>query len=477
MKNFAFVDVETTGASAMHDRVIDIGIVKVIDGKIVETFSSVIDPETYVPPTIQSLTGITQAEIERAPTFHTLAEKIQDLLSGATFVAHNARFDYAFIKQEFDRAGIKFQAKCLCTVKLSRRLFPEYRKHDLSTLIERFDFHCDARHRALPDAQVLVDFLKLCEQKFGQDVCQEAYKTVMKRNALPTRISHELIDSLPETPGVYIFYGEDGETLYIGKSINIRGRVLSHFADDHRSGKEMRMSQEVADIEAIETSGELSALLLESHLIKERQPLYNRMSRYSRELVFVKESFTKLGYSSFTIERLVDFQGIKPHESIGMYKSIKHAKKALNDYAREYNLCPVLLGIEKSDRGCFFSQVGICKGACLHKESPEAYNARVRQAFAQKRIKDWPYNGPVMVKEEKNQTEGTYFIVNDWRLIGSVVYDEAGKREFLPGTFQFDHDAYKILARQLAKRHLQPVTKAELSRLLEQESVVQAIDF
>jgi DNA polymerase-3 subunit epsilon len=167
--------------------VIDIGIVKVVDGKIVETFSSVIDPETYVPPTIQSLTGITQADIERAPTFHSLAEKIHELLAGATFVAHNARFDYAFIKQEFDRAGIKFQAKCLCTVKLSRRLFPEYRKHDLSTLIERFDFHCDARHRALPDAQVLVDFLKLCEQKFGQDVCQEAYKTVMKRNALPTR--------------------------------------------------------------------------------------------------------------------------------------------------------------------------------------------------------------------------------------------------------------------------------------------------
>jgi DNA polymerase III subunit epsilon len=159
---YAFVDVETTGTSSNHDRIIDIGIIVMEDGIVTKRFSTVVDPESYIAPSIFALTSISEREIKKAPPFHTIAEEVAELLKGATFVAHNARFDYAFVKRELDNAGIKFQAKCLCTVKLSRRLFPEYRKHDLSSLIERFDFKCSERHRAMPDAEVLVDFIKLC---------------------------------------------------------------------------------------------------------------------------------------------------------------------------------------------------------------------------------------------------------------------------------------------------------------------------
>ncbi len=157
-ESFVIVDVETTGASPLRDRIIDIGIIRIEKGEIVERYSTVIDPEKYVPPSIFSLTGISEQEIQRAPTFNDIAQDIKSLLDGAIFVAHNARFDYGFIKNELKRAGISFNAKCLCTVKLSRALFPRERKHDLSTIIERYDFTCSSRHRAMPDAEVLVDF-------------------------------------------------------------------------------------------------------------------------------------------------------------------------------------------------------------------------------------------------------------------------------------------------------------------------------
>jgi DNA polymerase-3 subunit epsilon len=465
---YAFVDVETTGASSNYDRVIELAIIRMQDGKILDEFCTVIDPETSLPASITSLTGITQAEIERAPTFISIAQKVHELLKDAIFVAHNARFDYAFIKQELDRAGIKYQAKCLCTVKLSRRLFSKYKKHDLTSIIYRFDFKCENRHRAFSDALVLVDFLKMCEQKFGKEKCAEAFTMVMKRNALPVGLSHEHIDALPESAGVYIFYGEDGDILYIGKSVNIRGRVLSHFADDHRSGKEMRMSQEVTDVEAIETSGELSALLLESHLIKTKQPLYNRKSRHSKELVVVLENINQKGYSELEIERVSDLETLNTKNILGIFRSLKQAKTDLNAYAKDFNLCGILLGIEKNKRGCFFFQIGICKGACLEKESALTYNTRLGQAFAHKRVRSWPFSGPVVIKEQKNQEVGTLFVVNDWRLISSIDYDEVGKREFLPANYKFDYDAYKILVRHMAiKKGIRPISKPELSRLLD----------
>ncbi len=472
---FAYVDVETTGSSPTYDRVIELAIIKTQNGRILETLNTVLDPETHVPPSIHVLTGISEAEIERAPTFVSLANRAAEMLQGAVFVAHNARFDYAFIKNEFDRAGIAFQAKCLCTVKLSRKLFLKYKKHDLSSIIERFDFRCENRHRAMSDAEVLVDFIKLCEKKFGLEKCEEAYRVIMKRNALPVGLTHAHIDALPETAGVYLFYGADGDILYIGKSINIRGRVLSHFADDHRSGKEMRMSQEIADIETITTSGELSALLLESHLIKQKQPVYNRLSRYSKELTILKENFNEAGYIEAKLERTSDFKSLVPDTILGIFRSQMQAKKILNEYAKEQGLCPVLLGLEKSQknptdnaRGCFFSQIGICKGACIGKESPESYNARVHSAFSARRVKTWPFKGAVMITEKKNEHEGTLFVVDDWRLASSISYDEAGRREFLPPSFSFDHDAYKILARHIAtkKKRIRAINKAELSQLL-----------
>jgi DNA polymerase-3 subunit epsilon len=193
----------------------------------------------------------------------------------------------------------------------------------------------------------------------------------------------------------------------------------------------------------------------------------------------MRETINDAGYIQVVVER-TDFQDVDSPSVLALSRSMMQAKKMLNEYAKEHNLCPALLGIEKSSRGCFFSQLGICKGACIGKESSESYNARVRGAFAKRKVRAWPYSGPVVIKEEKGDSSGTgtLFIVDDWRLINSIAYDEAGKREFLPPSYHFDHDAYKILASHLHKKKgFKPISSHEMRALLSHEEAVFSIDF
>jgi DNA polymerase-3 subunit epsilon len=473
-KPLAIVDVETTGGSPLRDRIIDIGIIRIEEGKIVETFQSLIDPEQYIPPQILSLTGISERELEKAPTFHDISDIITELLSGCIFVAHNARFDYAFLKGEFDRLSLPFSAKRLCTVALSRSLFPEYKRHDLSTIIDRFDLSCSDRHRALPDAEVLVQFLQHSEKLVGEELFLEKVQAVIDRARIPTGIDKKLISALPETPGVYKFFGEDGELLYIGKSINIKKRVQSHFTNDYATRKAMRLAEEVRDIEYIQTHGELGALLLESRLIKQEQPLYNRMSRRMKKLVIVTEELRD-GYKHAVCSTL-DTDAMQFSKSIlGIFKSPSQAKKVLDEYSQAFSLCPRMLGLEQGKGQCFYAQLGRCHGACTGKEDAEVYNKRFHEAFKTRRIKAWPFRGPIVIEEKNIQRErGQAFIIDEWRLVGSFTYDESGSAPFLPEQYVFDYDGYKILAGFIVKnrKKIKELTKSQYNELLRVQDTV-----
>jgi DNA polymerase III subunit epsilon len=467
-KPLAIVDVETTGASPERDRVLEIAIIRVEQGKIVDTLHTVLDPERSIHASILSLTGIREDEIASAPTFNDISARVTELLSGAFFVAHNARFDYAFIKSEFTRLGQSFSAKRLCTVELSRTLFPQYKRHDLSTLIDRFDFTCKQRHRAFDDAQVLVDFLEHCESVYKQEHIEQAIERVLKRVRVPLAVPQGIIESLPESPGVYTFYGEDGEILYIGKSINIKKRVQSHFGNDG-SSKQLRLMQEVRDIDAITTAGELGALLLESHRIKKEQPLYNRMSRRAKKLVVIRE-YDEDGYKRTVLETYQSEDLTASEKILGVFRSMSQAKKALDLISQEYKLCPRLLGLEKGSGPCFYSQIGRCGGACKGSEESSFYNDRFNKGFKKRRIRAWPFAGPILITESKADSPGTghVFMIDEWRLIGSFSYDEAGYQPFLEESFVFDHDSYKILVQYLRthKKSVRQLTSFEASKLL-----------
>ena len=275
----ACVDLETTGGMAVHHRVTEVGVVLLDDGVVVEQWSSLVNPGVRIPPSIEAFTGISNEMVEGAPPFEDLRREVRQRLDGRLFVAHNARFDYGFVRNEFRRLGEKFAAPVLCTVRLSRLLFREHARHNLDALIERYGLECAQRHRALGDAAVLPPLLAAFEQAAGRERLEEAATAVLGESRLPPHLPPDLADDLPEGPGVYLFRGEGGALLYVGKSRNLRSRVLEHFASEHRSGKEAKLTRQVRGVEWVETGGELGALLLESRLVKDLAPSANRRLR------------------------------------------------------------------------------------------------------------------------------------------------------------------------------------------------------
>jgi DNA polymerase-3 subunit epsilon len=154
-----FLDLETTGATAAFDRITEIGLIEVENGEYAGEWSTLVNPQKRIPPFIEALTGISNEMVDRAPTFAAVSIELHARLSGKLVVAHNARFDYGFLRAEFGRLDTVYLSEVVCTVKLSRRLFPGHARHNLDTLIERHDIVCEARHRALGDARVLWDLI------------------------------------------------------------------------------------------------------------------------------------------------------------------------------------------------------------------------------------------------------------------------------------------------------------------------------
>lgn len=444
----AFVDLETTGTSQNHDRIIEVGLVRVEDGVVTKTFSSLINPHVYIPPQITTITGIQTKDVESAPSFREIADELTDLLKDTIFVAHNVRFDYGFLKYEFARLNKTFTMKHFCTVRLSRLLFPNERHHNLDAIIERFKIACENRHRAFDDANVLAKFYEIIQKTIQPETLKHMLSLTMKQPSLPPNLSKEQIENLPESPGVYMFHGENDMPLYIGKSINIRDRVLSHFASDVRHGTEMKISQQIYKVSTIQTAGELGALFLESRLIKKHLPLYNRRLRYSYELIALKEAENDDGYKTVTMETLdttpLDSESFS--KVIGVFRNKQEVKRFLTHLAKEYSLCEKLLGLEKTKGACFSSRLEICKGACEKNERPLFYNLRFTTAFSQSKLLPWPFHGPIVIEERDALNKiSEAFVFNRWCYLGSIKQREDHEGVSETSNPEFDLDTYKIL--------------------------------
>ncbi|MEI7679667.1 MAG: 3'-5' exonuclease, partial [Betaproteobacteria bacterium] len=184
-----FLDLETTGATASRDRITEIGLLEVENGVMTEEWSTLINPQTRIPPFIESLTGISNAMVADAPVFADVATGLKERLDGKLLIAHNARFDYGFLKNEFARLEIPYASDLLCTVKLSRKLYPGHAKHNLDTLMERHNVDCEARHRALGDARVLWDLLQIWRDELGEEALDTAAAAQLKKPSLPAGLA------------------------------------------------------------------------------------------------------------------------------------------------------------------------------------------------------------------------------------------------------------------------------------------------
>jgi len=453
LPSVTFLDLETTGATPLRDRITEIALVRFDDGVETLRWQTLINPQQPIPPFIQSLTGINDAMVADAPTFAEVADKLLALLEGSVLAAHNVRFDHGFLKSEFKRIGFNFRTKVLCTVKLSRLLYPQYYSHGIDAIVERHRITGLARHRAMGDVEAILIMLNDARRDLGEELVSAAALKLMSAPTLPPHIDASLVGELPEAPGVYLFYGENDLPLYIGKSINLRARVLSHFSSDHASSKEMRMTQEMKRFEWIPTAGEFSALLLESRLVKERQPIYNRQLRRERTLCS-----WQLMPEAQPLVNLVYEDDIDPSQMAQLYGTFRNKRQALETLrkiAEMSHLCLKALGLESGRSGpCFAFQLKRCKGVCCGQEPAALHAIRVQQALMAHRLKVWPYRGKIGIVEENQDNDlRQIHVFEHWVYLGVAEDDDALLDLQAQKTpLKFDLDSYKLLLKMLANK-------------------------
>ena len=366
MERFAIIDVETTGLSPKTERLTEIAIIVMENGEILEEFSSLINPERKIPYRITQITGINNQMVKDAPFFYEIAKKIVQLTQDCTFVAHNASFDYRFIQAEFSNFGYDYQRKVLDTVKLSRKLLPGFKSYSLGKLTAQLGIQIKDRHRAMGDAAATAEL-------FQRLLIIQPELSGLNLKGLHRFLSQEILESLPHYTGVYYFFDEEEQLIYIGKSNDIRSRVLSHL-NNTSTRKAMEMRERIAKVEFENCGSELMALLLESHEIKTHMPIYNRAQRRT---TFV------WGLYSFKDEHAhLRLRLLKTNETeclpLSVFKSKQSAISVLEGLTEDYHLCQSLNGLYQSQGACFHYSIKQCQGACVGEESAESYNQRVK---------------------------------------------------------------------------------------------------
>ncbi len=399
--NFAIVDIETTGGSPATEKITEIAIY-IHDGtRIIDQYVSLVNPERNIPYFITSLTGITNEMVEDAPKFYEIAKKVVEITEGATFVAHNARFDYSFVRQEFKSLGFNYRRNVLDTVALSRKLIPGHRSYSLGNICKDLGIGINGRHRAAGDALATVRLFEiLLEKNEETGAAMPGLIKNTKTSKLHPKLDSLKLAAIPEDPGVYYFYNEDGDLIYIGKSRNLAQRISTHLSNNSTS-RAMEMRDSVADISWDCTGSELIALLKESTEIKLHKPRYNRAQRRTGYSWGIYQSKNEDGYLTFSVERVTG--EVTP---LTLFTSKERAKAKIESFLSLYNLCQKLCGLYESAGECFHHQVGICNGACCGIESAADYNER-----AGKVIDEFIFRGKNLLIVDKGRSENERSVV------------------------------------------------------------------
>lgn len=373
---YAIIDIETTGGSSRMEKITEIAIYQHDGEKITGEFATLINPERNIPYFITSLTGITNEMVENAPRFFEIARQIVEFTEGRTFVAHNARFDYSFLREEFKSLGFNFRRPLLDTVTLSRKLLPGHASYSLGNICKDLQIVINGRHRAAGDALATVKLLEILLDK-DRELALSG-KNIMKStriSKLNPNLNLSKLENIPEEPGVYYFYNDRHDLIYIGKSRNLQQRISTHLSNN-TTNRAMEMRDLISDIDWETTGSELIALLKESAEIKSNKPVYNRAQRSSGFQWGIFSFNDEEGYINFRFGRVCNIDEIP----VSVYSSKEKARTRLSMMVEKFNLCQKLCGLYDTDGACFHHQVGMCRGACCGKETPEEYNERASRA-------------------------------------------------------------------------------------------------
>ncbi|MEZ4777068.1 MAG: exonuclease domain-containing protein [Bacteroidia bacterium] len=373
--DFVIVDIETTGGNPKSDRITEIAIYRYNGEQVVAKFESLINPEMPIPDFITRITGIDNDMVRDAPRFFEVAREIVEVTRDAVFVAHNVRFDYSFVQKEFRQLGYTFSRKQLCTVKLSRKVFPGMASYSLGKLCDALNISNKSRHRAAGDATATLELFRMLTAPESPASEDDLMNQEIAMAKLPPNLNKNVLEAIPDEAGVYYFIGEKSEILYVGKSNQIRKRILSHFQGAYKANRSIRMLEQIVDIGFEVTGSELVALLLENEEIKRLQPPFNRAQRRRKFKYAVYKEETPSGYLKLFVDKYDENR-----RPLAGFSQKTSAEGMLERKGRKFELCPKLYDAEKGPGRCFHHQLHICKGACVEEESAEDYNERVLKA-------------------------------------------------------------------------------------------------
>ncbi len=373
---YAIVDIETTGGYADNHRVTEIAVYHHDGQKITGSFQTLLNPGRNVPDFITGLTGITNEMVKNAPSFEEIAKEIHGWLKDRIFVAHNAHFDYSFLKKEFEDAGIQWAPRKLCTVRLGRKIIPGLDSYSLGRLAESLGIRILDRHRAGGDAEATAKIFDIYLKRDSEGIISKALKRGSGETILPPNLAKEEFDKLPAKAGVYYFHDAHGNIIYVGKAINIKKRIAGHFSGDAREWNRSNIRNEIHHIHYELTGNELIALILESQEIRKLWPKYNLAQKYKLEEWGIYEYQDQKGYLRFVVNTVS-----KNSKPLITFSSKSDAWSFLWEKVKVQELCPKLSGLQTAKGPCYAHQSGACKGACSEVETPEEYNQRMQQSI------------------------------------------------------------------------------------------------
>jgi DNA polymerase III subunit epsilon len=365
---YAVTDIETTGGYAAANAITEIAIYFYDGKRVVKHFETLINPRQHIPNYITALTGISNAMVADAPYFEDIAADLAKLYKDAVFVAHNVNFDYSFVNHQMKQAGYEMPVKKLCTVRLSKKIFPGYPSYSLGNICRNLQIPISNRHRAGGDAQATVQLLEHCLQHGAATVIDDMLRKTSGEQWLPLHLSKKDILQLPSGPGVYYFHDEKDKVVYVGKAVNIRKRVSSHFTHNDADRKRQQFLRHIHKITCKECATELQALVLESAEIKRLWPKYNSSQKQPQQRYALYQFEDHKGYIHLAIDRK------KKHlPALYTFNLLHEGTVMLQRMIAEFAL---------DARLCFIPRQPIVTADNDNKEMADIHNQKVKAALA-----------------------------------------------------------------------------------------------
>ena len=454
---YAIVDIETTGGYAARNRICEIAIILHDGEKVVKEYQTLINPERHIPPQLSAIHGINDQMVAESPKFYEEAKTIHELLEGNIFVAHSVNFDYSFVKAAFQDLGYDLKLKKLCTVRLSRKIFPGLKSYSLGNICENRGIKINDRHRAFGDAIATAElFTQLVQNDENETIGQSLKKNASVTN-VPENLDRKVYEDLPETAGVYYFLNAKNQIIYVGKAKNIKKRVTSHFGGSKSEVAKQAFQSQIHHIDYYLTGNELVALLHESHEIRKNWPRYNRAQKnnspgYSIHLYEDRQGYKRLqlGRKQAGLQSVMRF----PNHASGF--------SFLNNVSKELNICPKFAGIQASPGACFDYSVGLCEGACAGIESISDHNDKIQKFIDYCQAEKSDY---ILIGSGRTLEESAFVLVEEGFYQGFGFYSEEDSisqwEEFRNYLIQYpDHpEIYKILSSEHATKNYQKIKK------------------